>query len=339
MLRGGARNLAPGGHVSAPMSMSLAARTLLATLLGLTLMAIAACGGAGASPGASRAGAASPVPGGPATFTAGELRLRLIDQLGPLWYCDRDAYPVARDERQAAIANFAAMAADTEIFPAVAAKLAIDPKASLTAAQKLELYRLWKVAAAVALDPIGNDRYRFDYLAMPVTGATEGTRTAGTIDSHGATQIEQQAPAGEPMYPICLSIGTLIEAPGGAIAVDQLRLGDAIWTLDRRGERVAGTVIALGSTPAPAGHRVIRITLADGRSVAASPGHPLADGRAVGDLRVGDVVDGSAITGVSNLAYAGAATYDLAVSGETGVYLAGGIPLGSTLDARRMQER
>lgn len=264
-------------------------------------------------------------------MSPGAVRLSLMDQLGPLWYCDRDSYPVGRDEQQAALANYASMAADTEVFPAVAAKLGIDPAATPTDAQKLALYRLWKVASAVSLDPIGNDRFRFDYLAQPVSGAAQGTRTAGTIDTRGVLTVEQQAPAGAPMCPICLSVGTPIETPNGAIAVDRLRIGDRIWTLDRGGRERIGTVIALGSTPAPAGHRVIRLTLADGRSVTASPGHPLADGRTMADLRAGDIVDGSAVTGVENLAYAGDATYDLVVSGETGIYIAGGIPLRSTL--------
>jgi hypothetical protein len=264
-------------------------------------------------------------------LSAGELRLLLIDRLGPLWYCDRDSYPVGHDEQQAALANYDTMAADREVFPAVAAKVGIDPAAKPTDAQKLALYQLWKVASAVSLDPIGNDRFRFDYLAEPVAGASDGTRSAGIIDTHGAITVEQQAAAGAPMCPICLSVGTLIEAPNGAIAVDRLRVGDTIWTLDREGRRVPGTVIALGSTPAPAGHRVIRLTLADGRTVTASPGHPLADGRILGAVRVGDSIDRSVVTGAENLAYEGDATYDLVVSGDTGVYIAGGIPLASTL--------
>ena len=62
--------------------------------------------------------------------------------------------------------------------------------------------------------PIGEDAYRFDYLAQPVGGAAEGTRTAGTIRSSGEITIEQQAPAGEPICPICLARGTLIDTPG-----------------------------------------------------------------------------------------------------------------------------
>ena len=269
---------------------------------------------------------------GSQTLSPGEVRLLLIDSLGPLWYCDRDSYPVGRDEQQAALDGYAAMAADGEVFPAVAAKLGIDPASKPTDAQKLALYQLWKVASAVSLNPIGEDRFRFDYLAEPAGGAAQGTRSAGIIDTHGAMTIEQQAPAGAPICPICLSVGTLIESPSGAIAVDRLRIGDRIWTLDRDGRRVTGGVIAVGSTPAPPGHRVIRLSLADGRAVTASPGHPLADGRTLAELRIGDSVDGSAVTEVANLPYEGDATYDLVVSGETGVYLAGGIPLGSTLD-------
>lgn len=303
-------------------------------VLSAVLLVVAGCaGGSGGIGGGSPSPVPQPSTG--RTLTAGELRLHLIDELGPLWYCDRDSNPVARDEQEAALATYPTMAADTEIFPAVAAKLGIDVSGSPTDAQKLALYRLWKVASAVSLDPIGNDRYRFDYLAQPAGNATQGTRTGGVIDSRGVMTVEQQAAADAPMCPICLSLGTLIDAPSGAIPVERLRLGDIVWTLDASGDRVPGTVIAVGSTPAPAGHHVIRLTLADGRTVTASPGHPLGDGRTLGGLTLGDTVDGAAVTDIEDLAYAAPATYDLVVSGETGVYLAGGIPLASTIDGRR----
>jgi hypothetical protein len=47
---------------------------------------------------------------------------------------------------------------------------------------------------------------------------------------------------------------------------------------------------------------------------------------------VGETLDGSRITALETIPYDGAETWDLAVSGATGIYLAGGIPLGSTLD-------
>ena len=97
------------------------------------------------------------------------------------------------------------------------------------------------------------------------------------------------------------------------------------------GRRVEGTVIALGSTPAPVDHHVVRLSLADGRAVDASPGHPLADGRQIGEIQVGDVVDGSRVSAAELLPYAGGETFDLVASGDTGAYFAGGIPMGSTL--------
>ncbi len=41
----------------------------------------------------------------------------------------------------------------------------------------------WRASVlnAIALDPIGGDTYRFDYLAQPKAGVAEGTRIAGGI--------------------------------------------------------------------------------------------------------------------------------------------------------------
>jgi hypothetical protein len=325
-------------------------RSLLAWLTAMVVLAGAGCTGLGGGPsdppGPQPSTCADPVitaapsipPKGGCSgepFTEAELRLLLIDELGPLWYCDRDSFPMARDEQEAAIEAYPDLVADAELFAAVAAKLGIDPAAAHTDAQKLALYRLWKTASAVQLEPIGNDRFRFDYLAQPAAGGVEGKRTGGLVDTHGAITVEQEAAAGEPMCPICLSVGSLIATPGGEVAVDRLKIGDTIWTVDRDGLRLTGTVIALGSTPAPPEHDVIRLTLADGRSVTASPGHPLADGRTIADLQLGDAIDGSTIAGLETIRYRASETYDLVVSGPTGIYFAGGIPLGSTLRAHR----
>ena len=256
----------------------------------------------------------------------------LINHLGPLWYCDPDEYPVSRGtEQERAIERFAEMQAEGEIYRAVAAEVDIDPNGALTDAQKLAIYRIWKVARAVQLQPIGTGIYRFDYLAQPVGGAAQGLRSAGRINADGLIEIEQQAAAGEPPCPICLVRGTRIDTPEGPRAVEGLRIGDAVWTIDARGRRVAGTVVAMGSTEAPADHRVIHLTLADARSITASPGHPLADGRDIGTLAIGDVVDGSVIVALESLPYGGGETFDLVASGATGWYYADGIPLASTL--------
>ncbi len=299
---------------------------VIGTLAGCSLLATPDSGSHGPSPS----------PGPSATAGTGksqaELKLGLIDTYGPLWYCDPDFFPIAHGEEiDSARARWPEVMADLVAFKAITAKLGLDPAASFTDAQKLVVYQAWKVLQAIALNAIGNDTYRFDYLAQPKAGGAEGRRIAGTITTSGAITVEQQAAAGEPNCPICLPRGTLIETPNGGVAVDRLRIDGAIWTLDLQGRRVAGSVIALGSTAAPANHHVVRVILADGRTVTASPGHPLADGRHLGDLRAGDLVDGSVVTAADLIPYGGGRTYDLVVSGPTGTYLVDGIALGSTI--------
>jgi len=106
-----------------------------------------------------------------------------------------------------------------------------------------------------------------------------------------------------------------------------------VWTTDLGGRRIMGVVLATGHMMAPIGHEVVRLTLADGRTVLASPAHPTADGRLVGGLRPGDRLDGSVVVGAALVPYADVATYDLLPSGPTGTYFANGVLLGSTLRA------
>lgn len=300
----------------------------------LVLAVVAVLGGACE---ATPAGSAAPTAHSPSPNVArlgvAELRLLLIERFGPLWFCDPDAFPVAHDEMESMRAAWPDLLADPELLSAILHAIDLPPivQANLTDEQRLSVYRLWKVASAIPLELIGNGRYRFDYLAQPGEGGPEGTRTAGIIDDTGHLTIEVEVAASEPVCPICLAAGTLIDTPAGPVEVEDLRLGAPIWTLDREGRRIAGTVIALGSTAAPPGHRVIRLTLEDGRTVTASAGHPLADGRPLGLLSVGDTVDDSHVIGLEQVSYADARTFDLVVSGPTGVYLGSGIPLATTL--------
>ena len=314
-------------------------RRLAARLARLVLVAVAAGGlagcsllGSSATPGPSIVPGPSLQPG--ATLDPGDLRVLLVGHFGARWYCDPDYYPLARpgfNERASAIERFPEMQAEGVVFGAIVRQMGLAGAATITDAQKLAIYQQWKALVSLPIDPIGNGRYRFDYTAEPLAGASQGVRSTGTITDAGEITIEQQAPADAPNCPICLARGTRIDGPDGPIAVEAIRLGDPVWTLDAAGRRVAGTVIAVGSTIAPASHQVIRLVLADGRSVTASPGHPLADGRRLGTLAIGDLVDGSRVASLTWLPYGGGETFDLVVSGATGVYLSDGIPLGTTL--------
>jgi hypothetical protein len=299
-------------------------------LVVLALVVLAGCGGGGSSPTPGPGGTPGPTPG--EQLTPGELRLLLVDTLGPRWYCDRDEYPVGRDEQRAALEAWEEMRAEGDVFAAVLDRLGFDPNGAFDDAEKLAVYRLWKVASSIPFEAVpSGDGYRFDYLAQPVGGAAEGVHTIGLIDVTGRITVETTMAAGEPMCPICLVRGTLIETPDGPVPVEGLQVGDSVWTLDGSGRRAVGTVLAVGSTTAPPSHRVIRLELADGRTLTASPGHPLADGRTLGELRLGDLVDGSAVASLTWLPYGGGRTFDLVVSGATGLYFVDGIAIASTI--------
>ena len=193
------------------------------------------------------AGTSSPAPTPGPARSIPELKLALVDAYGLLWYCDPDFYPVAHGEEiDNAKARWSEVVADTVAFRAIATKLGLDPAASFTDAQKLSVYQAWKALQAIALNPIGNDSFRFDYLAQPRGGAAEGTRSAGTITMSGAITVEQQAAAGAPNCPICLARGTRIDTPTGGTVVEGLRIGDIVWTLDARGSRIQASVIEIG---------------------------------------------------------------------------------------------
>ncbi|HTK76794.1 MAG TPA: hypothetical protein VL371_16125 [Gemmataceae bacterium] len=131
--------------------------------------------------------------------------------------------------------------------------------------------------------------------------------------------------------PICLASSVMIATPSGAVNVKGLREGMLVWTTDANGARIAAPILATGHATAPAGHRVVHLTLADGRETYASPSHPTADGRTMGDLAPGDAYDGSTVAAAELTPYGDTATYDLLPAGPTGTYWADGILLGSTL--------
>lgn len=135
--------------------------------------------------------------------------------------------------------------------------------------------------------------------------------------------------------PICLPETAQIATPTGDRAVAELAVGDPIWTLDAEGQRVAGRVEYVGSTPIFGGHTMVQMTLADGRVVAASAGHPDLEGRALAEIPRGATLSGSTIVAIEPVPYTGARTHDVLPSGPTGVYWAEGVALQSSFARRR----
>jgi hypothetical protein len=108
----------------------------------------------------------------------------------------------------------------------------------------------------------------------------------------------------------------------------------AVWSTDASGRRIRAVVERVGRTPVSARHEVVRLVLADGRTVLASPGHPTPGAGVVGGLNPGQPFEGSTIVSTSRVPYWGRFTFDLLPSGPTGTYFANGVLLGSTLDGR-----
>ena len=163
-------------------------------------------------------------------------------------------------------------------------------------------------------------------------------KVEGRVTDDGTVTIERTIPGDgspghffNPNCPICLARGTRIASPHGFVGVEDVRVGMPVWSTDRSGDRISAVVIAVGHTPVPPTHRVVRLALADGRRVLVSPGHPTPDGGTVGGLRIGDPFEGTRIVSVERIPYGGGFTYDLLPSGPTGTYFANGVVLGSTL--------
>jgi hypothetical protein len=304
---GGAATIAPAG-------------TVTATAISGTIVP----GTIPPNPTASPSPTPSPAPGG---LTQAQLKYRLVDQFGRLLFCDPDYYPVARaDEGALAHQRLPEIQKDAPTFSAILAHLGIPVASSYTSDQELAIYRDWKMLNAIRLEQVSGG---FHFLAIFGT-PQQASRVDGTIDQRGNVTVASQTPSGQPPCPICLARGTRIATPSGDVAVEDLNVGDLVWTLDA-GVRVAVPLVEIGSTPVPATHRVVQLRLSDGRAVDVSPGHPTADGRRVGDLRGGDGYDGAIVMSATLSPYSGGSTFDVLPAGASGTYWANGVLLGSTL--------
>ncbi len=291
---------------------------MVAMLLTLTAIFVGAC---------AKAPPTTPPPP-PVVYSVPELKYRLIANFGDVFYVDTDFYPVAREgqEEKNALEQFLDIKADTVEFSAILKHLGLSDKTDYTTEEKISIYREHKKLTRGIEMTASGDIYTF----VLRIGENKGERIEGTVTMTGKITVLKREPSFN-TYPICLAQGTLIAVPGGEVPVELLKKGMLVWTVDGSGQRVAAAVEKTVITPVPVPFRVVRVTLRDGHSVTASPGHPTADGRALGEYAPGDVLDESQIVSVEQVDYDGGATYDILPSGPTGLYWANGILLKSTI--------
>ena len=270
----------------------------------------------------------TPIPSIAGGLPPTELKYRLLEEFPNFFFCDPDLYPVARgDEDELALQRFPELQANAEEFTAILAHNDLSGQTEFSADEKLLIYREHKKLAAILFE-LTSDRYQFQL--QTDEGGGRGFLVKGWIDGQGSIEVEERTST-VISCPRCLALHTLIDTPNGPVAVEDLRVGDPVWTVNAAGERVPAVVLRAARLPVPVGHEVVHVMLEDGRELWVSPGHPTADGRSVGDLRLGDLLDGSRVVSAERVRYEPPATFDLLPSGGTGFYWANGILMGSTL--------
>jgi hypothetical protein len=271
----------------------------------------------------------TPIPTIPsAKLSPTELKYKVLDQYPDFFFCDPDLYPIAVGDSSAlALQRFPQIQSNQEEFQAILNHNGLSGSTSFPDAQKLLIYGDYKRLNALYFELVG-EKYQFQI--QTGSEGQQGYVVKGTIDGNGSIDVQERTP-GYPRCPICLAIGTLIDTPQGAVTVENLHIGDTVWTVNGAGERVIGRILKVGSVRVPLTHEMIHVRLSDGRELWASPGHPTTDGRNLGTLKTGESLDGAQIILIERVPYKGAATYDLLPSGTTGYYWANGILMGSTL--------
>lgn len=314
-----------------------------------------------------------------APLTISELKYKVLEKFGGvfsetkskekgIFYCDPDYYPIAfRDERELAVERFPEIEKNKEEFAAILNHLNLAGVTEFSPEQKLLIYREHKHLNAISLEPV-EDGYAFHLTVVDEKsmGIGEGMRIDGIVAQDGFIKILKEEKGFYTTCPICLSGNTRIDTPSGEVLVKNLRVGMTVWTVDKDGARVAVPIEKISKAPVPAGHLMAHLILDDGRELFASPGHPTADGRLIGALKVGDTIDGARVSVaervpygegftpleaenpaacrgdkcIKNLARMGfnaprelltGFTYDILPASETGFYWANGILVGSTL--------
>ena len=309
----------PGSGISTPIEITAEVSTVIAETAGPPPTE-------GPSPTSAPPTSIPTIPS--STLSPTELKYRVLEQFPDFFFCDPDYYPIAReDEMVLAQQRFPELQANQEEFQTILNHNGLGGQSTFTDEQKLLIYREHKKLAAIFFELVG-DKYQFQ-IQTGMEGQ-QGSLIRGTIDGNGSIEILQQDP-GFPTCPICLAVGTWIDTPEGLVAVEDLRVGSPVWTMNTSGERIRATILETVRVAVPARHQMVHVVLSDGRELWVSPGHPTADGRTLGDLKIGDFLDGARVRMLESRAYAGFATYDLLPSGDTGFYWADGILMGSTL--------
>ncbi len=244
-----------------------------------------------------------------------------------VFWCPPYEYPIGRPQQEQldAISQFTAIQANQAEFAAILDYLDVDNKSGYTDQEKLLIFRQHQRLTGALTIKASGDNYDFSLRI----GEGEGQKITGMISRAGRITLTKTETSFN-TCPICLAAGTLIETENVNTPVEDIVPGIKVWSQDGSGDRVLVPVMKTASTPAPAEFQAVRLMLADGRCITASPGHPTAGGRPIGDYAAGEMLDGAAVVAREYITYFGK-TYDILPDSDTCLYWANGILLKSTL--------
>lgn len=94
-------------------------------------------------------------------LVAPELRYRILQEFGPIFFCDPDMHPVGHDDRPYALRAFPEIQKDADTFRAITKNYRIDTSAEFSDIDKLTVYREYKMLSAIHLESLGKEEYKF----------------------------------------------------------------------------------------------------------------------------------------------------------------------------------
>jgi len=256
-----------------------------------------------------------------------DLKFSVIDNVGEPLVCTGWGEPNARFNPYG---EYPHILADVPTYSAIIRREHLPPT-PLTNDQVVAVYRDWLMLNAVRLRGNG-PAYDFDMFPGPTPSEALRNEIVGKVDLLGHVyDVHRGSAMGA--CPICLAADSVISTPAGPVVVSKIEVGMQVWSASPDGRPINAVVLEVTIRLAAPGSELIHLVLADGRQLTASAPHEIADGRALGSLRVGDQIDGVAITDMERIDDSLRRTYDLLPSGETGQYWVDGILVRSTLTA------
>lgn len=255
-----------------------------------------------------------------------DLKYSVIDNLGDPLVCTGWGLP---NPSFNPYGEYPRIVSDVPTYSAIIRREHLPPT-PLTSDQIDVVYRDWLKLNAIGLKRNGT-AYDFEMFPGPTPSGALRSEMVGKVDLFGHVYDVHKGPA-HGACPICLAANSVISTPAGPIPVSKIAVGIHVWSATADGRLVDGVVLETTSRLAAPGSQLIRVALADGRQVTASAPHEIADGRSLGSLRVGDEIQGLAITELAVVDDSLGFTYDLLPSGQTGEYWADGILMRSTLN-------